>query len=200
MTFTLKPDDNGIVVVLSNVDEADEADLKKANEKGFDPTEAPFDKYYEYDKRIGFFVGKDHFDHAEHKGKRLSYGDYMALTAGDSIEDTKAQDANSDVEFIASKIAEIKMPKTVEHAITALSTLSFAMNELKHMIDSSDESHKEAYHKALEHAFDIYAKADELLGKSNIDALMKLADKLKQYRDESANLQAMLLQKYNENF
>lgn len=197
MNFTLKPDDNGIVVVLSNVDEADTSALESANKNGFDPTEAPFDKYYDYDRRIGFFVNKDHFDHAEHKGKRLSYGDYMALTAEDVVQ---AKDSAYSIDLICDKIAEIKMPKTVEHAISALSAVSFALRELQNTVDASDEKHKQAYHKAIDHAFDIQAKANEILAASNLAALLQLRDRITQFNDMSAGLQSKLLQKYNENF
>ena len=211
MTFTLKPDDNGIVVVLTNVDENDINKLEAANKKGFDPTEEPFNKYYDYNRSIGFYVDKDHFDHAEHKGKRLSFDDYIAIVSdGEVIPAENAIDAVEKLHlvadsafaptFIVSRIKMMREPKNVNDAIAIMSTLNYALHELAKCIDGVDEDLKEDMHKALEHAFKIYDKADNILFDSDFKALIDLSKTLESYRDESANVQTKLLDKFHENF
>lgn len=211
MTFTLKPDDNGIVVVLTNVDESDEAKLKKASAEGFDPTAEPFNKYYAYDPRLGFFVAKEFFDHAEHKGKRLSYGDYMSITSEGEVLDAEnamqaadclhvAKDAEYDLAFIIDRILGIKMPRTVYDANIALASLNFAVYKLIDAIESGTEEQKKDFHKAIDHAFDVYQKADAILNGSEFSSLLDLNSQINKYRNLSDEAQAKLLQKYHENF
>lgn len=197
MTFTLKPDDNGVTVTLMNVNEEDEAELKKADKDGFDPTEAPFNKYYAYDKQIGFYVSKDFFDHADHKGKRLSFDEYMSLMRPDKPVVT---DSQFDLGFVVKRILEIKEPKDVQSANAALATLNFALFKLLDNADEATDEQKADFHKAIDHAFAVFAKADEILSGSNYAALIDLSNQLKKNRDLTSQAQAKLLQKYNENF
>ena len=211
MKFALKPDDNGIVVVIDDVDENDIPKLESAEKRGFDPTEEPFNKYYDYDYRVGFYVGKSHFDHAEHKGKRLSFGEYMKIISNgdviimsDAIQAAKhtssADDADFDADFIFDRINRIKLPKNLNDATVAMSNLLFAMHKLADKVDMSDESQKPAYRKAMQHAFDVYHAADDIIFKSNYNELMKLSKQLDEHRNVSAELQSKLLEKYHENF
>ena len=100
MNFKLPMDENGIVVELKDVDEADEQKLKAAKSNILNPTDEPFNKYFSYDKEIGFFVGRDHFDHAEFKGKILSYDEYLK-----KYEQTKEVET---VEHPVDTITEVK--------------------------------------------------------------------------------------------
>lgn len=196
MTFTLKPDDNGTIVVLTDVDEADISALEKANKVGFDPTESPFDKYYSYDRRIGFFVNKDKFDHAESKGKRLSFDEYLEMFAKDEL----VNDAEYDPEFVVDRIIEIKMPKDVKSANAALATLNFALFKLSENIDEATEDQKELYHKAINHAVDVYEKANEILAGSEFTQLLDLNAQIEKNRSLSSDAQSKLLSKFHENF
>lgn len=211
MNFTLKPDENGVIVILKDVDDADVNALEKADKSAFDPTDAPFDKYYAYDPRIGFFVGKDHFDHAEHKGKRLSFTDYMnlisegeiivaddAITAVDCIH--KAVDSKFDVDFIISRLLDVQKPKDVNSATVAISNCNFALAKLLESIDDATDAQKPLLHKAIEHAFDVYEKAANVLSSTNFVQLLELSEKIDDFNDASAKAQAALLSKYNENF
>ena len=211
MTFTLKPDDNGIVVVLTNVDENDINKLETANKKGFDPTEEPFNKYYDYDRNIGFYVNKDHFDHAQHKGKRLSFGDYVAIVSEGEVMPVDSaidavdclhviKDSKFAADFIIDRIMQYKVPTDVQTANNALSLLNFALFNLAKSIDDVDESKKEKLHKAMSHAFDIYAKAEEILAKSELQQLIDLEHQTERARGLTADVQGKLLDKFHENF
>src|SRR5574344_1996724 len=100
-TITLQPDDNGIIVVMKDVPNEDTSFLKAFR---YDPTDSHVSKYYDYNQNIGFFINKTYFDHAEYRGTRLNYDEYLAQMNAknndddDAIYATDAIDATKQIE------------------------------------------------------------------------------------------------------
>lgn len=158
MNFRLPMDENGIIVELKDVDEADEQKMKAAKSNVLDPTSSPFNKYFTYNKEVGFVVDSRFFDHAEYKGKSLSYDEYLKKYA---------QDADNHVNDAINYVR-----KCVDSKETYEEMLQRAKDdcvELKHAITANDDDKNEiitkqrAEHKILtKYAMSMTKPHDEL--------------------------------------
>lgn len=196
MQYVLAPNDEGIVVTLTNVAESDKQALDKAKEQGFDPTEPPFDQYYDYSRSLGFFVNRTYFDHAEHKGRRLDFSEYLKMMAGTET----VTDSVAGIESAVKQMKEVKTHNDAASLQQAVKTMNDYLDLLLHGVEAATEADKAEYHKAMDIAFKPYTQANEYVAKSEYADLMKLSNALDEFRTKSGDLQAALLAKYNENF
>lgn len=78
MNFRLQSDDNGVVINLKDLTNEDVELLKKQN-ASINPSSKNANKFFQYNKDVGFVINQKYFDFAEYKGKKLSYDEYLSM-------------------------------------------------------------------------------------------------------------------------